>query len=188
MANNKTLKWMACCAVLVGSFEGLALTAYPDKLAGGLPTVCYGETEGVILGTTYTKAECTEMLANKLPRYWAEIEPCIHVETTDNEKIAYTSFAYNVGSAAFCKSTTARLLNSGDHVGACQRLAMYNRTKSKGVVQGLTNRRSKETAICLAMKPVGPVAPKPPVVLPSAPAAPHVPVCTRWWFFWKVCK
>lgn len=151
MANKygNTLKWMLVCASCVGGFEGLWLTAKPDNLAGGLPTVCYGETEGVKIGDKYTKEQCTEMLANKLPRYWAEIAPYIKVDTSDNEKIAYTSFSYNVGSGAFRKSTTLKKLNAGDHAGACKGLLAYNRTKSKGYVQGLANRREKEVKICL---------------------------------------
>lgn len=139
---------MAACAVLVAGFEGLSLTPYHDKLANGLPTVCYGETEGVVMGTRYTKEQCMKMLEHKLPRYWAEIEPYIKVPLTDGEKIAYTSFAYNVGTGAFRKSTTLKLLNKGDHVHACERLRAYNRTKSKGAVKGLTIRRGKEVSVC----------------------------------------
>jgi GH24 family phage-related lysozyme (muramidase) len=71
---RKAATWLTVCATFVGGFEGLALKAYPDRLAHNLPTVCYGETEGVRLGDHYTKEQCTEMLANKLPRYWKEID------------------------------------------------------------------------------------------------------------------
>jgi lysozyme len=139
---------MATCAVLVGGFEGLWCTAKPDTLAYGIPTVCYGETEHVKVGDHYTKQQCLDMLANKLPRYWSEIEKCIHVPTSDNEKRAYTSFAYNVGSAGFCRSATAHKLNAGDHVGACKALASWDRAGGR-VVKGLQNRRSAEIKICL---------------------------------------
>jgi lysozyme len=119
---KKAATWLTVCATFVGGFEGFALKAYPDRLAHNLPTVCYGETEGVKLGDHYTKEQCTEMLANKLPRYWNEIAPSIKVKVSDNEKIAYTSFAYNVGSGAFKKSTMLRRLNAGDHKGACDAL------------------------------------------------------------------
>lgn len=187
-------KWALVCATLVGGFEGLWLVAKPDKLAYGIPTVCYGETENVKVGDTYTKPECLTMLAEKLPRYYAEIARCIKVPTSDNEKIAYTSFAYNVGSAGFCKSTTLRKLNAGDHKGACDALMAWTRAGGK-FVQGLHNRRAKERTICLtpdaprtevAEAPVPDRAkPAPTMFIPPAPAPPKV--CTGYWA-WKVCK
>lgn len=141
-------KWAAVCATLVGGFEGLWLVAKPDKLAYGIPTVCYGETEAVKVGDRYTKEECLAMLAAKLPRYYLEIAKCIKVPVSDDEKTAYTSFAYNVGSAGFCKSSVAKKLNAGDHVGACNAMMSWNRAGGK-FVQGLENRRARERDICL---------------------------------------
>ena len=145
-------KWALVCASLVGGCEGLWLVAKPDTLAYGIPTVCFGETEGVKVGDRYTKDECLAMLAAKLPRYYAEIARCIKVPVSDNEKIAYTSFAYNVGSAGFCRSSTARLLNSGHHKEACNGLMSWDRAGGREV-QGLKNRRERERAICLSGLP-----------------------------------
>jgi lysozyme len=140
--------WMACCAVLVGSFEGLATHAYPDNLANGLPTVCYGETEGVSLTDVYTPQQCADMLAAKLPRYYDEIARCIHVPISDNEKAAYTSFAYNVGSGGFCRSTASKWLNKGNHKAACKALMSWDMA-GKRHVPGLTRRRAAERDLCL---------------------------------------
>lgn len=140
--------WLAVCATLVGGFEGLATHAYPDKLAHGLPTVCYGETEGVKLTDVYTPQQCADMLAAKLPRYWNEIAQCITVPVSDNEKAAYTSFAYNVGSRAFCGSSARKKLNAGDHKGACNALMAWNRASGRPVT-GLTRRRAAERDLCL---------------------------------------
>jgi len=140
--------WLAVCATLVGGFEGLATRAYPDKLAHGIPTVCYGETEGVKLGDHYTPQECSDMLAAKLPRYYEEIARCIHVAISDNEKAAYTSFAYNVGSAGFCRSGSAHLLNKGDHKGACRALMAWDVASGKHI-PGLARRRAAERDLCL---------------------------------------
>lgn len=151
----KSLKWMAACAVLVAGFEGLSTTAYHDDLAHGLPTVCYGETEGVHMGDHYTKAQCIDMLANKLPRYWREIEPAIHVPLSDNEKIAYTSFAYNLGSGAVINSKFIEKLNAGDHKGACEGMIGYSH--AKGIyVPGLKKRRIKEIKVCETIDLPGP--------------------------------
>jgi lysozyme len=133
---------------LVASFEGLWTTAKPDRLAYGLPTVCYGETEGVKVGDTYTPAECADMLAQKLPRYAEEISKCIRIPISDKMRASFISFSYNVGTAGFCRSTTVRLLNNGDKRGACNALMSWNRAGGR-IVQGLTNRRNAERKLCL---------------------------------------
>jgi lysozyme len=145
---RKAAIWLTVCATFVTGFEGVALKAYPDRLARNIPTVCAGETEGVKLGDTYTKEQCADMLAKKLPRYWNDISKCIKVQVTDNEKVAYTSFAYNVGVGAFCNGSIARKLNSGDHKGACNALLMYDMASGKHI-RGLARRRAAEREICL---------------------------------------
>lgn len=149
-AASKTVTWAVACASLVGVFEGCDLTAKKDMIGTGHPlTWCHGETIGdAHAGQKFTHAECDAMLAARLPSYWVAIEKCIHVETSDNEKIAYTSAAYNFGSAGFCKSSMARKLNAGDHVGACDALMQYTHASGK-FVQGLWNRRDAERKICL---------------------------------------
>jgi len=149
MANLKNVgAAFVICATLVAGFEGLATHTYHDTLAHGLPTVCYGETEGVKMGDVYTPQECKDMLAAKLPRYWEEISRCITVPISDNEKAAYTSFAYNVGSAGFCGSNVRKRLNAGDHKGACNGLMAWNHA-SGHEVRGLTRRRAAERDLCL---------------------------------------
>jgi lysozyme len=182
---KRAATWLTICATFVGGFEGLALKAYPDRLAHNLPTVCYGETEGVKLGDKYTKAQCTEMLANKLPRYWSEIERCIKVATNDNEKIAYTSFAYNVGSGAFCKGSIARKLNAGDHAGACNALLAYDMASGKHV-RGLARRREAERKVCMMPAGKSPDVRDVAAMIGSAPVKPKPVVCTGFWF-WRKC-
>lgn len=148
MSFRNTAKWVAICVPLVAGFEGLWLTAKPDRLAYNIPTVCYGETEGVKIGDTYTPEQCAEMLAKKLPRYHDEIMRCIRVPISPKEEAAYTSVGYNVGSQGFCRSTALRRLNAGDHRGACEALMAWNRAGGR-VVRGLTNRRNAERKLCL---------------------------------------
>lgn len=150
-------KVAALCAVFVSGWEGLWLTVKPDRLAHNIPTGGYGETENVKLGETHSKEYWQALLAQKLPRYWAEIAPCIKVPISNNEMIAYTSFAYNVGSAGFCyakpynqkkPSTLVKLLNTGHHEQACNALMAWNHAGGREV-QGLTNRRASERKLCL---------------------------------------
>lgn len=136
------------CTPLVAQFEGLWTTAKPDKLAYGLPTVCYGETEGVKVGDTYTKAECDAMLAKKLPRYLKSALSCINVPVSDKQLAAYGSLTYNIGEKAFCRSTVVNRLNSGDYIGSCNAMMSWVNAGGKRV-QGLANRRAKERELCL---------------------------------------
>lgn len=135
---------------LVANFEGLWTTAKVDRIGTGQPvTWCYGETEGrVKAGEKFTKQECDAQLAAKLPRYAAEIAPCIKVPVSDKTRAAFISFSYNVGTAGFCHSSAARRLNAGDAKGACDALLMWNRARGR-VVRGLTNRRQAERRLCL---------------------------------------
>jgi lysozyme len=197
-STNSKLRWIAACAVLVGGFEGLSTTAYHDKLANGLPTVCYGETKGVHMGDHYSKAQCLDMLAAQLPIYWGEIAPHITVPLSDNEKIAYTSFTYNLGAGAFIHSSFLQKLNAGRHIEACKGMLAYNRTRSMGVVKGLVLRRHKEDTVCETVDLEGPAqlivplkphknAPVPPVATPAPPKpAQAAPRCFSL-FFWKLC-
>ena len=140
---------IAVAVPLTGQFEGLWLVAKVDKIGTGQPpTVCYGETEGVKVGDRYTKEQCDEMLAKKLPRYTNEILKCIKVDVSPKMLAAFTSFAYNVGSAGFCRSNTLKKLNAGDKRGACDALLQWNRARGV-VVRGLVNRRNAERKLCL---------------------------------------
>jgi lysozyme len=138
---------LACAFIM--PWEGLWTTAKIDTIGTGRPpTVCYGETEGVKVGDRYTKQECEEKLAKKLPRYAAEIAPCIKVPVSDKTRAAFISFAYNVGSAGACRSSAFARLNAGDSRGACDALMQW--TKAQGrVVKGLVNRRTAERKLCL---------------------------------------
>jgi lysozyme len=66
-----------------------------------------------------------------------------------SRKAAYTSFAYNVGIEAFCRSSVAWKFNGGDSVGSCDALLLY--VKAKGItLPGLVKRREQERELCLA--------------------------------------
>lgn len=140
---------IALACVFIIPWEGLWLTAKVDKIGTGRPvTACYGETEGVHLGQRFTKEQCDEMLAKKLPRYAAEIAPCIKVKISDKTRAALVSFAYNVGSPRACGSIAFKLLNRGNIRGACDALMNWNMAQGR-VVKGLTNRRAAERKLCI---------------------------------------
>lgn len=136
-------------AAFVAPWEGLFTHPYRDIV--GVVTWCYGETEGKPKAS-YTPQECRDLLASKLPRYYAEISACwgpaVEAKLTDNMRVAFTSGAYNFGSGAFCKSSMVRELRAGDFKSACHALRLYNRAGGR-VVKGLDNRRRAEEKLCL---------------------------------------
>ena len=137
-------------ALFVMPWEGLYTKPYKDIV--GVVTWCYGETEGKPKAS-YTPQECRDLLAQKLPRYYAEISSCwgpdVEDRLTDNMRVAFTSGAYNFGSGAFCNSSMVRALKAGDFKGACHALRLYNRAGGR-VVRGLDNRRKAEEKLCLS--------------------------------------
>ncbi len=137
-------------AAFIGPWEELRTKAYPDALARNIPTVCYGETRGVKLGDVYTKLECHNMLAKAVKQFHDGLRRCL--PELDNipigAQVAFTSWSYNVGTGAACRSTLVRKANAGDLMGACNQLPRWNRASGL-VIKGLSNRRGAERALCL---------------------------------------
>ncbi|MCM1516227.1 MAG: lysozyme [Paraprevotella sp.] len=132
--------------VSIASYESYRGEAYRDS--GGVPTIGYGETKGVKMGQRTTPERALVQLLKSADTHTEEIKKCIKVPLYQYEMDAYASFAYNIGSGSFCKSTLVKKLNAGDYEGACKEMTRWN--KVKGVVnKGLINRRQKEAAMCL---------------------------------------
>ncbi len=140
---------MAVAVAFIGGWEGLKLVAYRDIV--GVWTVCYGETRGVSAGDRYTKAECDEMLAEGIADFEAQLDKLITYkgEIPVETKIAFVSWAYNVGIGNASKSTLIRKVNAGDLKGACDELLKWNKAGGK-TIKGLTNRRIDEHELCLS--------------------------------------
>lgn len=138
----------AAAIALVGSWEGLRLTAYRDVV--GVPTVCYGETRGVRLGDRHSKTECDRMLLVSLKRHEAGMRRCLKQPDALPAKtyVAFVSLTYNIGVGAFCRSTAARRLNHGDIRGACDAASWFNKAGGR-TLRGLVNRRKAEHSLCL---------------------------------------
>lgn len=146
---GRSAGWLGAALVVVAAFEGLRTEAYRDVV--GVPTICYGETQGVRMGDTATTAECQTMLAERVAEFDAGLTRCLPALPTlpDRTRAALASWAYNVGLGNACKSTLVRRANAGDLAGACNELPRWNRAGGK-VVRGLTRRRAEERAMCLA--------------------------------------
>jgi len=143
-------KIAAVVVPLVGAFEGLRTVAYQDPV--GIPTICYGEIDGVRLGDTATRAECDAMLGARLAEFSAKIDKCLPETLPDSVHAAFLSAAYNIGTGAFCGSSMARRANAGNIVGACDALLMWDKATLAGVkvrLPGLVKRRAEERELCL---------------------------------------
>jgi lysozyme len=132
----------------VARWEGTIPKTYRDPV--GILTACTGHTGPELrMGQTWTQAECEEMLAGDLLTAARGVQDCVTEPLSDQELAAYTSFAFNVGTSAFCGSTLLVKLNAGDHVGACEEISKW--IYAQGVrLQGLVNRRAAERSLCLA--------------------------------------
>ena len=143
---RKKAAWVAICVACVSGFEGLRQVAYRDPV--GIPTICFGETQGVKLGQKATLEECQGMLIESLLKADDAVTQCTDVPLPPKRRAALVSFTYNVGGGAYCSSTLVAKLNAGDTVGACNQLLRWN--KAKGItLPGLTTRREKERVLCM---------------------------------------
>jgi lysozyme len=135
----------------IAAFEGYSDKPYDD--VAGIPTVCWGDTAGVERGRTYARAECAARLERQALAHVAPVLACVpQLRGRDNQLIAAGSLAYNIGPAAFCRSTAAGRFRAGDWRGGCDAFLAWNKARVNGrlvVVRGLDNRRRLEREICL---------------------------------------
>ena len=130
--------------------EGLRQWAYYDP--PGILTVCYGSTTNVVAGRRYPLDECKARLNADMTAAVEAVERC-HPGLPENVLAAFGDAVYNIGPKVACDSTAAKLLAAGDIIGACNQLPRWNRARVAGVsveLPGLTARRAKERALCLA--------------------------------------
>ncbi|HHR5900650.1 TPA: lysozyme [Providencia alcalifaciens] len=137
---------MAIALTVVAHFEGVRYEPYED--VGGVLTVCHGHTgKDIIPNKVYSKDECNELLESDFQRTKQQVDKLVKVPTDDYTKAALYSFAFNVGTGAFAKSTMLKKLNAGDQYGACEEFKKWIYAGGK-VWRGLVNRREAEAAIC----------------------------------------
>lgn len=104
--------------------EGVRYKAYKDVV--GIWTVCHGHTgNDIMLGKTYSEAECRALLNKDLATVAQQINPYIKVPIPETTRGALYSFVYNVGAGNFKTSTLLRTINRGDIKGACEQLRRW---------------------------------------------------------------
>lgn len=131
--------------LILKTYEGCELEAYPDPATGGAPwTIGWGETgPGIVRGLKWTQQQADNALVARLAQ---EFEPGVRaaVPVADQAQFdAMVSFAYNVGVRAFSDSTLVKKHNAQDYIGASQEFARWNKAAGK-VMLGLVRRRESE--------------------------------------------
>jgi lysozyme len=142
----------AALAAGVSQHEGFRDKSYmptPDDR----PTIGYGTTfhpdgKPVVMGERITKERAVIYLQNDLNKFASAVKRCAPVPMHDYEFAAFVSLTYNIGEAAFCKSTIAKRLKAGDYAGACYGILAWDKQAGK-VLKGLTKRRNEEYEICI---------------------------------------
>ncbi len=142
-----SLTLSAATLVGIAVHEGYRSDAY-TPVAGDVPTIGFGTTENVKFGDKISVERALVRLLDDASEFEQAVKRCAPVPMYQYEFDAYVSLSYNIGAGAFCSSTLAKKLNSGDYVGACEQILRWDRFKGKPLA-GLTKRRQQEYKQCL---------------------------------------
>lgn len=137
----------AVALVGIALHEGYSDRAY-QPVPGDKPTLGFGTTEGVKMGDRITPPKALERALADIQKFEGALKDCVTVPLHQYEYDTYISFSYNVGSAAFCRSTLVKKLNSEDYDGACAELLRWTYFKGQKL-RGLEVRRQQEYQQCM---------------------------------------
>jgi len=141
----------AALLAAIAGFEGYAPDPYVDP--AGVPTVCWGDTQDVVRGRTSSRAECEARLERQAAAHAAPVLRCVpQLRGREGALVASASLAYNIGTGAFCRSTAARRMRTGDWQGGCDAFLAWDKARVNGRLvrlRGLANRRRAERELCL---------------------------------------
>jgi lysozyme len=136
---------------LIANFEGLRLKPY--LCSAGVPTIGYGSTfyengsKVKLTDMPITKLRAEQLLKNTADKFAERVAVLITKPVTQNQFNALVSFAFNVGVSALKVSTLLKLVNNNPNdANIAKEFMRWNKAGGR-VVQGLTNRRIKESAI-----------------------------------------
>ena len=130
---------------LILKFETWQHKSYDDGY--GYYTIGVGHrVKGNKKNITISSEAVWRLFVEDLKAVEAVVTDAVTVTLTGGQFDALVSFAFNVGTSAFKKSTLLKLLNNGDYAGAAKQFdwwVMVNGTRSKGLV----TRRQYERAM-----------------------------------------
>lgn len=133
---------------LIKPWEGVRLEAYLDDV--GVPTICWGETEGVRLGMKKTRAECDAMVERRVIKdYYLPLvdKGRNFLNAPDSVQASMISGAYNFGVGSVNPrrgqlGSTAMFIHipAGNWRAACEAQTAWNKAGGR-VLRGLVLRR-----------------------------------------------
>jgi lysozyme len=136
---------------LICEFEGLRLKPY--LCSAKIPTIGYGNTyypngKGVtLLDEPITKEYAFEIFKVIADKFAKRVSEMAKKPLTQNQFNALVSFAYNVGTGAFSTSTLLKKVNANPNdLTIRNEFARWIRANGK-IVNGLVNRRKKESDV-----------------------------------------
>lgn len=136
---------------LISQFEGLSLKPYLDSIK--VPTIGYGNTfylngkKVVITDKPITKEEALEMFKVIADGFARQVEKKLTKPVNQNQFNSLVSLAYNIGVGNFYKSTLLKYVNLNPNDGnIAKEFLKWNKAGGQ-VLNGLTNRRIKESAL-----------------------------------------
>jgi lysozyme len=136
---------------LIKEFEGLSLKPY--KCQANINTIGYGSTyyeNGTrvqMSDAPITKQRAEQLLQHTADRFASKVFNLLKKPVTQNQFNALVSFAFNVGSGALASSTLLKLVNvNPNDITIKSEFLRWNKAGGKPI-QGLTNRRIKESAL-----------------------------------------
>jgi lysozyme len=138
---------------LIRKYEGLRLQAY--ICPSGLATIGFGATfyengTRVQLGDKISRDRADQLLMFQVKLFAEEVRRTIKSNINDNQLGALVSFCFNVGGAAFSKSTLARKVNTNPNDSTIRNEFMRWTRGGGKVLPGLVKRREEEANLYYA--------------------------------------
>jgi lysozyme len=130
---------------LIKSFEGWRATSY--LCPAGVWTIGWGSTgPHVKPGMTITQERGEALLRADLGRFEAAVTRLVTVNVSQAQYDAMVSLAFNIGIAAFGRSSVLRHVNARSFDAAAKAFALWNKGGGR-VLSGLVRRRAAESAL-----------------------------------------
>lgn len=129
-----------------------ALKAYRDDV--GVWTIGWGSTRGVKENDVITYQQAERLLRSDTRQTEVEVARLLRGHaTTQSQFDALCSLVFNIGAAAFAKSTCLRLHRKGEFTGAAEAMKLFKKGRVGGklvTLKGLVRRRAAEAALYLS--------------------------------------
>lgn len=125
--------------------EGLRLDAY--LCPAGVLTIGYGHTGAVKPKQKITEDDAMTLFGQDIAVFEEGVAELVTRPHQQGAFDAFVSLAFNIGLAAFARSTALRRYNAGDVAGAAEALQWWNKARVNGQLRplrGLTKRRAEE--------------------------------------------